>query len=416
MAGDVVTSVAGVTIGDYLDVELAISGEGEVELSVERGGEELALMLNRSSLQGMFLSAGLELEFSPRICPNNCIFCFVDQNPPGMRQSIYVKDEDYRLSFTDGAYITLTNLTAEDKARISALRLSPLYVSVHTTDDRLRREILGNARAEPIIPALKELVGLGVSVHTQVVVMPGINDGVVLERTLRELSFLHPGVASVAVVPLGLTRWREGLHHLKPVGADSAREILGIVDEFQREFMVKIGTRFAFCADEFFITARREFPGGDYYEGYPQLEDGVGLWVCLREGFYSALEEISAEPTFSRVTVVSSTLAEPLLRELCREVWVRWRVKTDVVAVPNRLFGETVGVAGLLWGEDIAEFLTGRELSEFVLVPASAVDGEGRFIDDVTVEALSERLGRTIRVVEIDGGELLGALLGLEED
>lgn len=416
MAGDVVTSVAGVTIGDYLDVELAISGEGEVELSVERGGEELSLMLNRSSLQGVLLSAGLELEFSPRICPNNCIFCFVDQNPPGMRQSIYVKDEDYRLSFTDGAYITLTNLTAEDKARISALRLSPLYVSVHTTDDRLRREILGNAKAEPIIPALKELVGLGVSVHTQVVVMPGINDGVVLERTLRELSFLHPGVASVAVVPLGLTRWRDGLHHLKPVGADSAREILGIVDEFQREFMVKIGTRFAFCADEFFITARREFLGGDYYEGYPQLEDGVGLWVCLREGFYSALEEISAEPTLSRVTVVSSTLAEPLLRGLCREAWVRWRVKTDVVAVPNRLFGETVGVAGLLCGEDIAGFLTGRELGEVLLVPASAVDGEGRFIDDVTVEELSERLGRTIRVVEIDGGELLGALLGLEED
>lgn len=415
MVGDVVTSVAGVTIGDYLDVELAISGEGEVELSVERGGEELALVLNRSSLQGVLLSAGLELGFSPRICPNNCIFCFVDQNPSGLRQSICIKDEDYRLSFTDGVYITLTNLTVEDKARISALRLSPLYVSVHTTDDRLRREILGNAKADPIIPALKELVGLGVSVHTQVVVMPGINDGVVLERTLRELSFLHPGVASVAVVPVGLTRWREGLHHLKAVGADSAREILGTVDEFQREFMVKIGTRFAFCADEFFIKARREFPGGDYYEGYPQLEDGVGLWVCLREGFYSALEEISAEPTLSRVTVVSSTLAEPLLRELCREAWVRWRVKTDVVAVPNRLFGEAVGVAGLLCGEDIAEFLKGRELGEVVLVPASAVDGEGRFIDDVTVKELSGRLGRTIRVVEIDGGELLGALLGLEE-
>ena len=191
LAGDVVTSVARVTVSDYLDVELAISGEAEVELAVGRGGEELSLLLNRSSSQGELLPAGFELEFSPRICPNRCIFCFVDQNLPGLRRSIYVKDEDYRLSFSDGAYITLTNLTAEDKARISALRLSPLYVSVHTTDDRLRRKILGNPKAEPIIPALKELVGLGVSVHSQVVVMPGINDGAVLESAfLEELSGL----------------------------------------------------------------------------------------------------------------------------------------------------------------------------------------------------------------------------------
>ena len=408
--GDILLLIGGEEVGDFMDMEMVLCGEPQVEVVYERGGEEFKSILSRLSTEGIFKPAGLEVDFSPRTCPNHCIFCFIDQNPPGLRSSIYFKDEDYRLSFTDGAYITLTNLTAEDKARIVSLKLSPLYVSVHTTDHHLRRYILGNPLAPPVLPALTELIEGGISLHAQVVVMPGINDGSILMDTLKDLANLQPGLFSIAVVPVGLTRWRKGLSEIAPIDSAKAGEILDIVEEFQAENLRLRGTRLAFPADELFIKGKRIMPSGDYYQGFPQLEDGVGLWTDFRESFLKAVQRTKKKPIIGKVTVITSVLAEPLLQEISGIIAEKWGIEVEVVAVPNQLYGEGVGVVGLLSGGDILSSLRGRELGEAVLLPAVAVNDEGRFIDDLTVSQLSEELGVPVRVVPIAGKELVKAL------
>jgi putative radical SAM enzyme (TIGR03279 family) len=411
-AGDIITSISGMEVNDYLDVELALADNPAVELRILRAGVPHTLPLDREGPLGELLPAGMEVGFAPRTCPNKCLFCFIDQNPPGLRSGIYIKDEDYRLSFTDGAYITLTNLTAEDKARIVSLKLSPLYVSVHATDDHLRRHLLGNPLAPPIIPALAELTEGGISLHAQIVAIPGINDGSVLADSLKDLAKLQPGLASIAVVPVGLTRWRNRLPAIAPVDSAKAKEILGIIDEFQRGNLHRQGTRLAFPADELFIKAGRVMPSGDYYQGFPQLEDGVGLWTYFKEGFLRTVQRVRKQPIMAKITVATSVLAEPLLREIGGMVKEKWGVEVEVVAVPNRLFGESVGVAGLLSGKDILDSLGGRELGEAVLVPAVALNAEGNFIDDIAVSRLSEELGLPVQVVAIEGEELVRALVG----
>lgn len=240
--------------------------------------------------------------------------------------------------------------------------------------------------------------------------MPGINDGSILMDTLQDLAKLQPGLVSIAVVPVGLTRWRDKLPAIAPVDSAKAGEILDIVGEFQAENMRLRGTRFAFPADELFIKAKRIMPSGDYYQSFPQLEDGVGLWTYFRESFLKAVQRTKKKPGIKKVTVVTSVLAEPLLQEISGIIAERWGVEAEVVAVPNQLYGERVGVAGLLCGSDILSSLWGRELGEAVLLPAVAVNGEGRFIDDLTVSELSEELGVPVRVVPIAGKELLKAL------
>jgi len=412
--GDTLLLIGGEEVGDFLDVEMALCGEPRVEVRYERGGEEFKTVISRLTTEGVFKPTGLEVDFSPRTCPNNCIFCFVDQNPPGLRESIYIKDEDYRLSFSDGAYITLTNLTTKDKERIHSLKISPLYISVHTINDLIRRNILRNPNAEGIVGILRELIRQGVTIHAQVVVLPGINDGLVLAETVTELSKMYPGIVSVAVVPVGLTRWRKDLPAIQPVGREEAIAVLGVIDRFQKEFLARYGTRFAFPADEFFIKAGFGFPIGKFYEGYPQIEDGVGLWTHFRDDFFSTADKPFQATPDREVTVVTSVSAQPLLQEICTEAERRWKVTAKPIAIKNRLFGETVNVAGLLAGGDIALALRRRKLGEEVLIPAVCVDkNEGRFIDDITAEELSTRIERPVRIVEVEGEAFIRALLGV---
>jgi len=348
-----------------------------------------------------------------RLCRNHCLFCFYDQLPGGrcaaggLRDSLYVRYDDFRLSFLHGNFVTLTNLAEEDFARICEQRLSPLYVSVHATEVALRRRMLGNRGAPDVLAQMRRLGRCSIVMHTQVVLCPGINDGAALARTVTDLAPLHPAVASVAIVPVGLTKHRAGLPKLRAVTPASARRLLRQVREWQRDFRKRLGSRFVFAADEFYLLAREPFPPAAEYEGFPQRENGVGLARLFLDELGRADFRRAAGQAVMLVTGVAA-------RELIEAMAARMReheVGAEVVAIRNRLLGARITVAGLLAGRDIAAGLADRELGDAVAVPAAALR-DGALLDDMTMEELARRLGK--RVIAAAGPRELARRIGRE--
>lgn len=410
--GDRILSINGHPLRDAIDFQFYAAAD-HLRLAMERGPGRHALTLVR---RGRDL--GVELE-PPRpreiaTCANKCVFCFVHQLPRGMRSSLYVKDDDYRLSFLHGNYITLSDLGEAELARIEAQRLSPLYVSVHATDPGLRHVLLGRPRSPAaILPRMERLAKAGIRMHAQVVLCPGLNDGPHLERTVFELAPLHPHVATVAVVPVGLTRHRERLPSLRPLTAEEARDLVDTAHGWQARLRASLGSRVVFLADEIYLLAGRPVPEAAAYEGFPVAEDGIGL---VRR-FEDDLERILRRRVPARdrrvVTVVSGELYG---RRLGRGLapLAAHGVEARVVAVPNEVFGRRIGVAGLLTGRDIQRRLAEcRDLGDEVLVPAVAVrDGDGVFLDDLTPEDLARELGTRVRVVDTSARGLLRGVMG----
>ena len=344
----------------------------------------------------------------PTGCANRCVFCFVDQLPKGLRSTLYFKDDDARLSFLTGNYITLTNLSERELQRICDLRVSPLNVSVHATDGELRARLLQNPRGKEIMPLLQRFAAAGITMDCQVVLCPGWNDGEALERTMRDLAGLYPAVNSVSIVPVGLTCHREGLTPLTPFTKDTAADTIARVNRFASECLEKLDTRLFFCSDELYLRAELPLPADEEYEGYPQLENGVGLMTLLETEFRQALEENPERPAepFSIATGVS---AAPFMRRLCALAGA----ETAVYPVPNDFFGHTVDVAGLVTGQDILKTLRGQPLGSRLLIPSVMLrHGEGVFLDDATPAQLSEELGVPVVPVENSGAALLSAMLG----
>jgi putative radical SAM enzyme (TIGR03279 family) len=331
-----------------------------------------------------------------------------------MRRSLYVKDDDFRLSFLHGNYITLTDLDEATLQRIVDQRLSPLYVSVHATDPDLRHALLGRPRtATPILPRLERLARAGIRMHAQIVLCPGLNDGPHLERTVRELAPLHPHVATTAVVPVGLTRHRERLPALRTLTDDEARALVVTVEAWQAEFAGTLGSRFVFLGDEVYLQAGAPLPPTDAYEGFPIAEDGIGLVRRFEDGLARALRRPGGVAPGRIVTVVSGALYAPRLARLLRAAGLAG-ARARVVAVPNAFFGGSISVAGLLTGQDIQRTLAAEpDLGDAVLVPAVALrDGEGVFLDDRTPADLARELGVPVRAVEPEPRALLRALRG----
>lgn len=364
---------------------------------------------------------GLELEGlypDERRCRNRCVFCFVDQMPPGLRDSLYVKDDDWRYSALFGNYVTLTNVTDEEFGRLLRRKPSPLYVSVHATDPDVREKMMGNPAAGLIMGQLRRLTAAGIVAHCQVVLVPGYNDGAVLRKSLEDLFGLQPGVRTVAVVPVGLTRHRRGLPELKPVGRPEAAQALAIVESFSEGCAEACGARFAFASDEMYERAGLPAPRYKSGEHTPQLANGVGLVSDLMDGFEWALGELPERLDNPRsVTVATGVSAFALVEKIASEL--RRRVgNLDIRAlkVENRLFGPEVTVAGLLCGEDIAAAALGADIGDELLVPQAALRAGGcEFLDGVTPGELSERLGANVRAVPCDGAALAFAICGLEE-
>ena len=406
-AGDRILSVNGHAVRDAIDFQFHAADE-RLALDVERAGAPQTLRVVCGTRP-----VGVELE-APRpgeiaTCANKCVFCFIHQLPKGLRKSLYVKDDDFRLSFLHGNYITLTDLGEAELARIETQRLSPLYVSVHATDPALRWELLGRPRASAeILPRLERLAKAGIRMHAQIVLCPDWNDGAQLARTVHELAPLYPHVATTAIVPVGLTAHRERLPSLRTLTDAEAAALVETVHGWQRTFAARLGSRFVFLGDEVYLQAGVALPEADAYEEFLIAEDGIGLVRRFEDGFARAARRLRPGPS-ARVTVVSGELYAPRLARLVATLPGH---RASVAAVPNRHFGGSVSVAGLLTGGDIQRHLAGlSDLGDAVLVPAVAVrDGDGVFLDDVTPSDLARALGVPVQVIAADPRALLRVL------
>jgi putative radical SAM enzyme (TIGR03279 family) len=386
-AGELLVSINGRTPRDYIEYRY-LTAEASLDLMVERlTGRRETIRLEKAIDEDLGIRFEEDVFDGVRTCRNSCVFCFVDQLPPGARRSLWLKDDDYRLSFLHGNFVTLTNLRESDWQRILGQHLSPLYVSVHTTNDALRARLFGVKRLPPLRPQLERLAAGGIELHAQVVVCPGWNDGEELARTVRELGALGPGAASVGVVPVGLTRYhRRGL---RTVTESEAERIVEAVESWQASFLRARGSRFVFAADELYLLARRPVPEAKAYEGYPQLANGIG---GAREFLEEVKELTPAERRGrGRVTLVTGAAAAGLVAELASRLG-----GAEVVVVANEFLGPTVTSAGLLAGRDVARALGARR-GELVILPASCLR-EGRvFLDDMTVEELAEVSGAEVK-------------------
>ena len=415
--GDRIETINGNPITDILDYDFYAADE-TLCLEVEkRSGKHKTLHIRKEEYEDLGLQFETYLIDQQRSCRNNCIFCFVDQMPPGMRESLYFKDDDDRLSFLFGNYITLTNMKDEEIDRIIKMHISPINVSVHTTNPELRCQMMKNRFAGKSLSYLHKLANAGIHINCQLVLCPGINDGEELTRSLNDLAALWPSVQSIACVPVGLTRFRDGLPSLTAYTPQTARETIREIERFSSAFLKEHGTRLAYPADEFFIQAGLPFPNDAYYEEYSQLENGVGMISLLQQEFRLALAQFDPPLTSRRVTLATGTAAYPFLRGLVDELQKKWHtLPCEVVAIQNDYFGHSITVAGLITGTDLAAQLAGRDLGEELLLPACMLRHEqDRFLDDMTLEELQRRLHIPITLCENDGAALLYAICGVSD-
>ena len=416
--GETLTHINGHPILDVLDYKF-YSYDPRLELVLkEADGSERTVRLRKEEGEDLGLEFETYLMDQARSCANNCIFCFVDQMPPGMRPSLYFKDDDARLSFLMGNYLTLTNLSKREIERICDLRISPINISVHTTDPVLREEMLKNRRAGEVLELMERFAQHHITMNCQIVSCPGINDGPALDKTLRDLSRLYPAVNSVSVVPVGVTKFREGLYPLKTYTQDTAAALIDQVEAFAAAHLAEKGTRLVWCSDEFYLLAGRELPPEDYFEDFTQLDNGVGMLTLLTQEFRRGLdlmepEEMALATPFSIATGVS---AAPFLEKLVALAGEKCgKIQGKVYPIQNRFFGETITVAGLVTGGDLIDQLRGKELGQRLLIPAHMLRaGERVFLDDVSLDDVERELGVPVTAVEQDGYELLDAMCGLE--
>ncbi len=391
LRGDRLLRINGQRVQDIIDYMFNLEGP-VAEVEVERGGKRVFVEIELFEGQ----DAGLALEhFKVRTCRNKCKFCFVSQLPKGLRRLLYVKDEDYRMSFLYGNFVTLAGLAERDRKRIIRQHLSPLYVSVHSTETKLRNELLGNPKARDIMAELRGFASHGIRFHAQIVLCPGYNDGQSLKRTIRDLYSLHPSVMSVAVVPLGLTEHsRSGL---RPVEKADAIKALDIVDTFSRRYMKKHGEAFVYSADELYLKARRAFPALSHYGDLPQYENGVGMVPLFR---YEA-RRIKPSPSGSSFLTFTGMSFYPSLKRFLDKL-TRGGMKIKAVPVTNDFFGSSVTVTGLLTGRDVARTLAPHVRGHDVLLVPDVVlrEGHGVFLDDMPVEKLGQELGIRVKVIQ----------------
>ena len=408
---DVVVAFDGQPVADMLDVAYYDS-QSDFSITVDRNGKRLSFDVHKDVNSPMGWDFYDESYIEPRWCANKCVFCFVDQLPTGQRKTLYVKDDDWRLSFVSGNFVTLTNISDGDIARIKQKKFSPLYVSVHATDDDLRRKLLGNPKARPIMPLLTELAQSGITMYTQVVMCPDLNDGAVLQQTMADLFFLYPAVQNLAVVPVGLTKHRCGLSPIDPVSQQVAAATVDAVEQFDAQCFAKTGRHFVYCSDEMYIYAKRELPPFDYYGDFEQLENGVGLVADLRYQFDLAFADATSAKQGS-FTVVTGQAAEPFINQLISRAKSRFpALNVNVVAISNQFFGETVTVAGLVVGADIVQQLSARtDVGDTLLLPRVMLrETEDVFLDGMTLQQLVQITGKKV-IITADGYELCQAIL-----
>ena len=411
--GDALLAINGKRVVDVLDYKFyAYDTRLKVELR-RPDGTEYAVTVRKPEGGDLGLDFESYLMGSPRSCANNCVFCFIDQLPPGMRKTMYFKDDDARLSFLLGNYITLTNLSRREIQRIIDLHVSPVNVSVHTMDPALRCRMLKNPRAGESIEIMRRFVENGIVMNCQIVCCPGWNDGEALQYTMEQLAALYPGVHSVSIVPVGLTRFREGLEKLEPFTPEHAAETIDQITAFGDECVKKFGTRIFWCGDELYLEAGRELPPDEFYEEHTQLENGVGMLRLLETEFRSALK-LSDAPDGVPFSIATGVAAAPFFEGLLALARERYpQLDGRVYAIENDFFGHSITVAGLITGQDLIRQLKGRELGRRLFISQNMLRREEMdFLDDVTLEDAVKALGLPIYPTEADGFALWDAISG----
>ena len=396
--GDVLLSVNGLPIKDVFDYRF-FTVEDRLDMLIrKRGGEEWLLEIEKDEDEDLGLSFERGLMDETKRCANKCVFCFVDQLPDKMRPTLYYKDDDPRLSFLTGNYVTLTNMTEDEFNRIIYYRLSPINISVHTTDPNLRVMMMKSPEAANLQHRLKLLYDAGLSMNYQVVLCKGINDHLHLERTIRELAGFMPLAVSLSVVPAGLTKYRDNLTRLSPFNTQESKYVLRQIESYQKHFLNIYKTRFIYAADEFYLNAGVPYPPYKAYEGFPQLENGVGMLALFEREFRRALRKTRPSPDKRRISLVTGTAAGPYIARLCSDMRRIHDTAIDIYAIVNHFFGENITVSGLLTGHDIIAGLKDKPLGDKLLVPANALR-DGIFLDDVSLGDISKQLN--IHVIEV---------------
>ncbi|NLJ31008.1 MAG: DUF512 domain-containing protein [Clostridiales bacterium] len=371
--------------------------------------------------KGEYESIGLEFETylmdRQHSCRNHCVFCFIDQLPKGMRDTLYFKDDDERLSFLFGNYITLTNMSDHDVERIIEMHISPVNISVHTTNPELRVRMMGNRFAGESLRILYRLADAGIRLNCQLVLCKGLNDGEELERSLNDLGALHPSVQSIALVPFGMTKFREGLYPLEPYNEAAARGVIEIAEGYGARFLQKYGRRLCYAADEFYLKANRPIPPAEFYGDFDQLDNGVGMLANFRQEMEDALQDFSPPKKERSVTLITGTAAYPFLLKLLDELRIKCHNLTcNLIPITNDFFGHTITVSGLVTGGDILKQLKGKPLGDELLLPNTMLRREGDiFLDDVSLEDLRRAFGVKVTVVPNDGYAFLQAIIGSDE-
>ncbi len=408
-------SINGNEINDVLDYQFYVT-ERRIELVCLVDGKEKHYTLLKDEYEDIGLIFDSYLMDKQHHCKNKCIFCFIDQMPKGMRETLYFKDDDDRMSFLFGNYVTLTNLTQKDIDRIIKMHISPINISVHTTDPELRVKMMKNKNAGECLKWLEVLAAHGIKLNTQLVLCPEINDGEQLVRSLNDLGRLAPNIESIAAVPVGLTDHREGLEELRVYTKEESEKVIDIIESFSDKFFEKHGVRIAFASDEFYLKAERPLPDYDYYGDFSQLENGVGLTTLLRHDFYDCLENDEFEAKPFHAAIATGKLAYPLLVELSEAAMKRYpEVKLDVYMIENEFFGKNITVAGLVTGRDLINQLKDKNIAKTLLIPTVMLRHEkDRFLDDVLIEDVERELGVKLVTVENDGYNLLNSMLGCE--
>ncbi len=412
---DILVSINGFPINDVLDYRFYLMDE-EITVEIERDGKRFLFEIEKDEYEDLGLDFETPLMDKKQSCQNKCIFCFIDQLPKGLRDTLYFKDDDSRLSFLHGNYVTLTNLKDEDIARIIKMHISPINVSVHTTNPELRCKMMHNKRAGGVLSYLEELAAHGIKINAQIVACRDINDGEELVRSLNDLAKLYPSLSSVAVVPSGITKFRDGLYPLKPYDKESSEKVIDLVEAVNAKYAPKFGRNLFFASDEFYLTAKRELPSDEYYEDYSQLDNGVGMirsFECEADILIKSLTKKETKIA-RKISIATGESAYDLISHVVSGVQEKCKkITCNIYKIQNDFFGHTITVAGLITGKDLINQLRGKELGSELLISRSMLRSEGDlFLCGTSLTEAEKELGVKITPIDQNGADLVEGMLG----
>lgn len=412
--GDVLVSINGKIINDVIDYLFQVADD-YIEVEIEKkDGEIWLLEIDKDYNEDLGIAFNNPILDKAKHCQNKCIFCFVDQLPKNMRKTLYFKDDDSRLSFLQGNFVTLTNLSDEDIDRIIKYNISPINVSIHTTDPDLRIKMLNNKNAGNVLKRLKQLTDNRIIVNGQIVLCPNINDGDNLDKTIKDIYPMYPNLHSIAIVPVGVTKYRKNLYYIDTFSKEKALEVIRQIERWQSFLKQKIGTNFVYLSDEFYILADEKLPDYKSYEDFPQLENGVGLMRKFEQEFFARLKSLPNNLTINKsIGIVTGTSAKPFLNKLAQKLTEKIdKLKINVYSIKNKFFGETITVSGLITGQDIIEQLKHKNLEEEILIPKSMLKAEEDiFLDDITLKDIEKSLNTKVTTCEVNGQTFIDTII-----